>query len=606
MSTATDAIHTSAAVAWADLKARGGLEPDGRDEGLEETLRLRLSPLASTLTTALEAASVDELVRALFDALHPYAEMFRDTLSFFEKAGVRHGRQQWRLSVDKTLIELQHFRDFLQKWDAVEADVALPAVDFDATGVHWDAWRVHPPLFDVATQAVRNEVSIGDTEVDRWLADYRRGHLRPFPAPLLPERLQAGFSELSALAVVALENVRAVTDHCGGLRAYLDAAMRGEGRRDGLSLPSLALRETDLWLGSLIAGLAYARTLPETARQDVGFVLSRVWAAYPIRHHRIQITVSELLEILSLPIWRKRHELYAVWIATEILSAIPDHDCEIHHDKGLIVFAFRETLLATISTARPRVQLLSEFKTPLAHPVGKGRSGNVQPDFGLWKSQGRIEECGVVVEVKHYKRTANSSFANALTDYASAHPRAQVMLVNHGPVGDVLARVDASVKSRCQAVGDLTPMFPAAREKLRSVVRFYVGDPVRPAPAIGGTGPARSVVAVDVSRSMREALEHPDFGMTLAKIAVVPCAEVLFPIDVDLRESIPVSTAAAVLSRLADGVNALIGPVSSLLEIYDRVIVITDEDGANDLVSVARTSVELGQLGLWLVTVESS
>src|SRR5580693_9213978 len=46
----------------------------------------------------------------------------------------------------------------------------------------------------------------------------------------------------------------------------LNAAMRGEGRRDGLSLPSLALRETDLWFGSLIAGLAYARTLPETAR----------------------------------------------------------------------------------------------------------------------------------------------------------------------------------------------------------------------------------------------------------------------------------------------------------------------------------------------------
>jgi hypothetical protein len=42
-----------------------------------------------------------------------------------------------------------------------------------------------------------------------------------------------------------------------------------------------------------------------------------------------------------------------------------------------------------------------------------------------------------------------------------------------------------------------------------------MGDPVRPAPAIGGTGPARSVVAVDVSGSMREALEHPDFGMTL-------------------------------------------------------------------------------------------
>ncbi len=403
MSKATDPIHTSAAAVWADLKARGGLEPDGRDEGLEETLRVRLSPLASSLTAALDATSTDELIRALFDALHPYAEMFRDTLSFFEKAGARHGRQQWRLSVGETPIELQHFRDFLQKWDTVEGDLAVPAVDFEANGVHWNAWRVHPPLFDVATGAARNEIPVGDTETDRWLADYRRGHLQPFPTSLMPERLEAGFFELSALAVVALENVRAVTDHRDGLRIYLNAAMRGEGRRDGLSLPSLALRETDLWFGSLIAGLAYARTLPETARHDVGSALSRVWAAYPIRHHRARITMSELLEILSLPVWRKRHELYAVWIATEIVSAIPDHDYEIHHDQGRIVFAFRETLLATISTARPRVRLLGERKTPLAHPVGKGKSRNVQPDFGLWKSQGGVEECGLVIEVKHYK-----------------------------------------------------------------------------------------------------------------------------------------------------------------------------------------------------------
>lgn len=39
-------IHTSATAAWEDLKSRGGLELDGRDEGLEENLRVRLSPSA--------------------------------------------------------------------------------------------------------------------------------------------------------------------------------------------------------------------------------------------------------------------------------------------------------------------------------------------------------------------------------------------------------------------------------------------------------------------------------------------------------------------------------------------------------------------------------
>lgn len=36
----------------------------------------------------------------------------------------------------------------------------------------------------------------------------------------------------------------------------------------------------------------------------------------------------------------KRHELYAVWIATEIVQATEGHRCTIHHDNGRIEFAF--------------------------------------------------------------------------------------------------------------------------------------------------------------------------------------------------------------------------------------------------------------------------
>ncbi len=53
---------------------------------------------------------------------------------------------------------------------------------------------------------------------------------------------------------------------------------------------------------------------------------------------------------------------------------------------------------------------------------------------------------------------------------AIAREFTRVMLVNHGPVGDVLGRVSAAVRERCQAVGNLTPMMPAVREKLRSAV----------------------------------------------------------------------------------------------------------------------------------------
>jgi hypothetical protein len=111
-------------------------------------------------------------------------------------------------------------------------------------------------------------------------------------------------------------------------------------------------------------------------------VLHDEFARYPRKKFGAQIKIADLEAYLSLPIWKKRHELYAVWIATEIVNALPDHICEIHDEDGKIVFAFGETLVA-VKSSWPQVRLISERRVPLAAPVGKGRSGNVQTDYGL-------------------------------------------------------------------------------------------------------------------------------------------------------------------------------------------------------------------------------
>ena len=96
------------------------------------------------------------------------------------------------------------------------------------------------------------------------------------------------------------------------------------------------------------------------------------------------IEVADLETLLSLPAWRKRHELFGVWVATEMLASIENHEIAIHHAQGELRFGFGEAKIADVTSARPRLALYAERRTPLEAPVGKGRKRAVQPDFGLW------------------------------------------------------------------------------------------------------------------------------------------------------------------------------------------------------------------------------
>ena len=261
-----------------------------------------------------------------------------------------------------------------------------------------------------------------------------------------------------------------------------------------------------LWAGWL--DLAHCQTL---TRDELGRRLQDEYARYPRKKIGARIGIAELLSYLSLPIWQKRHELYAVWIATEIVNALPDHVCEIQHQEGKIVFAFRETIVARVKSAWPPVQLISERRVPLVDPVGKGRSCNVQPDYGLWRRKNDRETCGLVIEVKHYKRSASLSFGEVLTDYARAFLEAEIYLVNHGPIGNAMSSVPHELSARCHTIASLTAQEVSARDELRKAVRKYVGEPVPWIAQKARAGPTDSVLAVDVSGSMLSYLGRADF-----------------------------------------------------------------------------------------------
>ena len=156
---------------------------------------------------------------------------------------------------------------------------------------------------------------------------------------------------------------------------------------DGLNVWMIAQNETDYWLRTTVQILGRLAAGPEAARALFGAKLRARYETLPRRRLNVRVDVRDLVRLLSLPAWRKRHELYAVWIATEILAAAEGHDVKVHHAEGELRFAFRQTKVADIVSARPAVSLFSERKTPLQYPMGKGPQR--QRATGLWPVAGR-------------------------------------------------------------------------------------------------------------------------------------------------------------------------------------------------------------------------
>jgi hypothetical protein len=600
-------VARDAEVAWRRFVEVGGIEPGGRDADIEESLRIRLNPLASDLSEALASAKTDHLVRALFEVVSPFAEMFRDIVAFFRDAGANQGREQWEVEIGDEHLDLSDFQRFEQELKAVNLTVDLPVLDFEGA---WKvqkaggaAWFGHEVLDFIRDEDVR---PTGDREIDLWLGAYAKGEYRPYPARLLPGSTPPELADAAGVIWAAVERVRSLWADRGEMRRAYDSKDE-TGRRvldfdlagDALAPGILAQNETDYWIGSATVVLGRALLASAEDRAAIGALWAEAFAGYGRRRWVVSSDASLLERILSLPVWRRRHELYAVWIGTQIVAALPDHEILLHHDEQKIVFAFKSTVVATVETSRPPMRLFSERKSPIEDPLGEGRKENVQPDYSLWAGDGADELCRLVVEVKHYKTAARRRFSHVLTDYANAHPSAVIALVNHGPVADMLSNVDASVTARCLQFGGFTTANTTGRAAFAKMVHEVVGRPV-------SSADGDWAVLVDVSTSMRMVLSSTVFQAWLAGGEVQAAAVVALADDV-LRARCAPSEASEILRETSlGGSTGLAGSVRTLLEEYERVVIATDEGGFRDL---ADASLAVGnrsaQQGGWcLVTIE--
>jgi hypothetical protein len=530
--------------------------------------------------------------------------MFADIVAYFKAAGAYTGRDHWRVKVEEENLELKDFEEFSATWSSVAGLVNLPALGF---GSLWDYLRLlrdHPAGDPLDFSRRSSE----DPEVDDWFRAYERGEFPILPPKLNAARLPGTLVEPASIAAVVLQRLRDRVGNRGAMyEAYRKTGVDGKrahvyDRDDAYALGTILQNETDCWLGSTVLVLDRWRTASEADLAALGARLSSFTAAMARVHVPLQVSIADIERVLALPVWRTRHELYAIWIATRVVAALPDREIELHHEDGRIIFAFKETVLATIKDADLEVRLVGERRTRLNSPVGEGRKGGAQPDLGLWVDAPEGERCLMVIEVKHYRKAARRRFHTVLIDYAAAHPKAEVLLVNHGPVSDMLAGVDAATAARCVQIGDLMPSNVARLEEFKRRVRA-----IMPRVLLRGTGAPVSApgdaLMIDVSGSMLLLLADKVFEDYIAYSS--DGFDTIALVDDGIRMRCTVNDAVRFARGYGGGSTSLADPLRILIEGREGVVVLTDAEGRDQIEALHSEFVvissALGDLGLFCV-----
>lgn len=492
-------MHQTAAELWGEWVRSGTVRPQDYDADVELRVRAVLER-AGTATTGLAlGAAMDaagwaprDLVRSLAPLVSSFAGMMRDLLQLLSRVSATSGTGEnlrviyefdEREAIDQSLAG---FRELTERVESVV--VRLRPIVFDPS----QAWQ--SPLRDHRSQEAMRALT---ARVDA--AGRQRG---PLPADI-PTPSPTGVPRVDDLLTRYLELIHYVTGQLADLdddplavvdelRLEPQTEDSGDSGPDA-SVIAMAEAATDHWALHNAASIhGFADAVRERRAEPTSKLLDALdawlrgfWGAK--QEVSQDVLVREFADVLSLPTWGRRHELYAAWIATQIDRALGSARLKFIVTDGALRFPFRATLLARLDPPHGEIQLWCEVRSPASDLSGGGRKAAVQPDYRFVRASD--DTAVAVVEVKQYLRSATRNAAAALRDYVIALPDAEVLLVAHGPVGaKVLEAVPPAQRHRARVHRDVRVGSPRQTSNFRADVAGIFPAPPPP-PAVPASPP---------------------------------------------------------------------------------------------------------------------
>jgi len=494
---------------------RSGLEParkhdlPGYDAELVACLRQDLYPKAtSSFEEELRSAppSTESFLDAFFNALKPFSEMLREVLLMFEEAGARRSDENLRIAFDfdsasKPLaLTLQEFREV----ETFFRQIARPVIERE-----WNSdllWLLNRDIGSAlelidGPQKPRNynrPFPVRDSNVRRWIEENGRPNWISFPGfprtgnveldnaiGSTEELIQYMFEEILKLGATYEQFSSRLFEL--PTREFDEAETTS--RVDQLPLRNFVVAAHDFWPNTFAENVCLAiEAVKNQKEESQPTAASQLHAAIqagferPPQTERTRVTLEqEFLDLINLPIWKKRHELYAVWVGSRIADALSDLSWEWHPDGDTLRFSFSGVELATISSDDSRHVFWTEKRTALETMSVFGRK-HIQPDYRIMTvPTHRYDATSLVVECKQYRKWSKRKFGSALDDYATGCPKSPIILVNYGPTDpSILTLVDPERRERTFLVGDFKPFEEKALNHFRELVRSAYSTILRP------------------------------------------------------------------------------------------------------------------------------
>ncbi len=467
--------HTGAET-WLAWKRAGILQPTAYDRDVADFVRraLRVSDTVP-LTAAMDAAgwTARDLVRVLAGHVSSFAGMLRGVMRLLERIGATAGTKEgMRLSYafddgDPLDATLEHFRETVTTVESILADAVV--LSFPSGHLWSDV------LSDFRSWTVA-EALAGSSDAERW--PYAED--LPQPAPTGDVRVDAIVARHMEVILRIREVLATIGDHD---REVTDWAYRPGKTADPRD--EIAHLASDHWVlleSSAVHAFADAVATGATVPSEALLVRLEQWLdAFSFDSTEIEQTrlVERFEDVLNLPMWGKRHDLYAVWVLGQLDLALAPTRLRFIVRDGALSLPFTETLVATMSSEAGEISLFSERRSDADDVVGAGRRRAIQPDYRFVRSDDGAD--ALVVEVKQYRAPAATRHAVVLRDYVVNTQEAPVFLVGHGPLGDDLTRsVPEPQKHRARSFADVRVGMPAESAAFRAAVADAL--PAAPSP----------------------------------------------------------------------------------------------------------------------------
>ena len=470
---------------WIDTRA---LHPQSYDNDIADDLENRLPPPTPgtvTLADRLDLAgwTARDLIRLLAPHLASFSSMLRDLLAMYTRIGaVSTDRENLRVSYEfeeghTVDVELHAFRETVERLERYLAQIDqfvyppggsfLPSLDGLQPGSLADLW-------DRASRATGMDL------------DAYRALAVPEVCPL-PDA--TGDPEIDQLSV----RHRQVIDAVIALANSSGASSTGfKGLSEDFRPHQAYFDLGDCWLATQIGlnqyltsgGKVASELASRKARADFKGWLDKFWKVSTIEE---EVLVEYATDVLNLPEWGQRHDLYASWITTQFDAALSSAHLKFHVVNGTFGFPFKENLLATLETPGGPVELWSELRQAASGPLSGGRKSGVQPDYQF--TFGKTRTPLIAVEVKQYRRANATTHRRTMRDYLAHLAQATVILVGHGPLGRTIeSKLPATLQPRARVHEKVRPGEPMAQRAFQNEIATLLPSPgalVPPFPSDG-------------------------------------------------------------------------------------------------------------------------